>query len=125
MDEIVDHQKSKAAVSKEDGWQTTWGGERRRKTTTKGWDFFNQWKDGNITWTPLKDIKESYMVETTEYAGQRRIHDEPAFAWWVPVVLKKRKAILSKVKSKYCWETTHKHSIEVPRSVKQAKEIDQ
>ena len=124
MDEIVDHRKSKAAVSKEDGWQTTSGGQRRRKTTTKGWEFLIRWKDGNITWTPLKDIKESYMVETAEYAVQRRIHDEPAFAWWVPTVLKKRKAILSKVKSKY-WETTHKYGIEVPRSVKQAKEIDQ
>ena len=39
-------------------------------------------------------------------------------------VLKKQKAILSKVKSKY-WEITHKYGIEVPRSVKQAKEIDQ
>ncbi len=63
------------------------------------------------------------MVQTAEYAVQNNLHEEPAFAWWVPAVIKKRKTILSKVKSKY-WQKTHKYGIEVPKSIKQAKELD-
>ena len=48
---------------------------------------------------------------------------EPAFAWWVPYVLKKRNCILAKIKSKY-WNQTHKYGIEIPKSVKRAKYID-
>ena len=38
-------------------------------------------------------------------------------------MLKKRIAIISKVKSKY-WERTHKYGIRVPKNVKEAKRID-
>ena len=71
----------------------------------------------------MKDMKESYPIETAEYAIQARIHEDPAFAWWVPHVIKKRKAIISKVKSKY-WTKTHKYGIRIPKTVKQAKAID-
>jgi hypothetical protein len=68
-------------------------------------------------------MKESCMVQT-EYAVQNQLHEEAAFAWWVPaVIIKKRKTILSKVKSKY-WQKTHKYGIEVPKNIKQAKELD-
>jgi len=72
---------------------------------------------------PLKDMKESYPVETAEYAVQAKISEQPVFKWWVHKVLKKRKAILSKVKSKY-WQTTHKYGIKIPKSVKQALTFD-
>ena len=49
--------------------------------------------------------------------------DEPAFAWWVNYVHKKRERILSKVKSKY-WVRTHKYGIRVPKIVQEAIEID-
>ena len=49
---------------------------------------------------------------------------EPAFAWWVPFVLKKRNRILAKVKSKY-WLRTHKFGIRIPKSVEEAKKIDE
>ena len=49
---------------------------------------------------------------------------EPAFAWWVPLVLKKRNWILVKVKSKY-WLRTHKFGIRIPKSVEEAKKIDE
>lgn len=51
------------------------------------------------------------------------IAHEPAFAWWVPHVLKKRKRIISKLKSKY-WERTHKYGVEIPKTVADAKRID-
>ena len=57
--------------------------------------------DGSTSWVPLKDLKESNPVETAEYAVANFIHEEPAFAWWVKDVLRKRDRILAKVKSRY------------------------
>ena len=51
------------------------------------------------------------------------IKDEPAFAWWVPYTLHKRKQIISKLKSKY-WSRTHKYGIQIPKSYAEAREID-
>ena len=50
-------------------------------------------------------------------------HD--AFAWcWVPYTLNKRQRILGKLQSKY-WQRTHKYGIRIPKSAKEAKEIDE
>jgi hypothetical protein len=59
----------------------------------------------------------------TDYATINNIADEPAFAWWVPFVRKKRASILSKLKSKY-WQRTHKYGIRIPKSVQEAYDID-
>ena len=48
---------------------------------------------------------------------------EPAFAWWVPYMLKKRNRIIAKVKSKY-WIQTHKFGVRTLKSVQEAKELD-
>ena len=73
---------------------------------------------------PLKDMKESYPVQVAKYCVQSRISSEPEFAWWVPYVLKKRNRIIVKVKSEY-WIRTHKFGIWVPKSVQEAKRIDE
>jgi hypothetical protein len=50
--------------------------------------------------------------------------EEPAFAWcWVRPVLRRRDHILKKVKSR-CWAKTHKHGIELPKSVAAPLAID-
>ena len=85
-------------------------GGRRKIETTKGWEILIQWKDGSTTWEKLKDIKGCYPVELAGYAVDKHIHDAPAFAWWVPHVIKKRNRIVSKVKTKY-WLRTHKFGI--------------
>ena len=92
--------------------------------TTKGWELLVEWKDSSTNWVSLKDIKESYPVEVAEFALATRISMEPAFAWWVPFVLKKRNRILAKVKSKY-WLRTHKFGIHIPKSVEEARKIDE
>ena len=63
-------------------------------------------------------------MRTAEYAIAAKIAMEPAFAWWVPYTLKKRNRIISKVKSKY-WLRTHKFGIQIPKSVEEAKCLDQ
>ena len=51
------------------------------------------------------------------------LQDEPEFAWWIPYNLKKRTAIIGKMKSSKHWERTHKYRVRVPRNVKEALDI--
>ena len=71
----------------------------------------------------MKNLKHAFPVELAEYAIRNKIQDEPAFAWRVPWTMKKRKMIISKLKSNY-WERTHKYGIRIPRNVKEAEQID-
>ena len=74
----------------------------------------------------LKDLKNSNPVEVAEYAVANRVQDEPAFAWWVKTVLRRRNRIISKVKKKYMyWRTTHKYGVRVPKSVQEALQLDE
>jgi len=98
---IVNHRKENNAIEKCDGWIITNSGTRRRKITTKGWSFeVLEWDDGTTSWVTLRDMKESQPIETAEYCAFNQLVDEPAMAWWVPFTLKKKKQIISKLKSK-------------------------
>jgi hypothetical protein len=54
------------------------------------------------------------------------IDHKPAFNWWVPHVLKKRDRIISAVakRSARYLKRTHKFGIEIPRTLKEALELD-
>ena len=110
-------------VKQQDTFITTRTGTKRRRETTIGWELLVQWKDGSTNWIALKDLKESYPVWVAKYSVGTRISMEPAFAWWVPYMLKKRNRIVAKVKSKY-WIRTHKFGVRIPKSVQEAKELD-
>ena len=71
----------------------------------------------------MADLKESYPVEVGEYAVAQNIDHEPAFAWWVPYVLKKRDRIIAAVNKRY-HKRTHKFGFAVPKTVARALEID-
>ena len=120
---ITDHRVLKDAIPKSQGTYVNPYGVRRRKTTTRGWELLVEWRDGSSDWVSLKDLKDSYPVELAIYAKERTIEDEPAFAWWVPYVLRKQQRILQKVKTKY-WARTHKYGIRIPKTIKEAIEID-
>jgi hypothetical protein len=123
LDEIIDHRTTRNAISKANGYYKTRQGIPRKKITTRGWEICVLWKDGSTNWVSLKDLKHSYPVELADYATINNIANEPAFAWWVPFVRKKRASILSKLKSKY-WQRTHKYGIRIPKSVQEAYDID-
>jgi Reverse transcriptase (RNA-dependent DNA polymerase) len=123
MSEIIDHKRDGAAVTKDDGMETTKDGLQRPRRTTKGWKLLVSWKGGTSSWVPLKDLKESHPVQVAEYALANKILEEPAFAWWGRHVLKKRDRIIKKVKSRY-WERSHKYGIRLPKSVKEALRFD-
>ena len=82
-----------------------------------------QWEDGRTNWVALEDVKHSYPVLVAEYAIANQIDEEPAFAWWIEKVIRKRNRILSKIKSNY-WQQMHKFGIRIPKSVEQAIAID-
>lgn len=86
MDEIIDHAKSKEALSIDD--TETNNGKPRR--TTKGWHLCVSWRDGTSSWHSLAELKEYYPVEIAEYAVNNKLTSEPAFKWWINYVLKKR-----------------------------------
>ena len=123
LNDVIDHRVDGTEIKEDSAFITSPNGGRRRKQTTKGWEILLQWKDGSTTWEPLKDVKESYPVQIAEYAHHRQIAHTPAFAWWVPFVLKKKERIISKVKSKY-WTRTHKFGIKIPKSVDEARRLD-
>ena len=80
------------------------------KMTTRRWELSLDWKDGATDWVTSNDLKVSYPVELAICATNRKIQDEPIFAWWVPFVLKKRRQIMQKIKSNN-WSRTNKYGI--------------
>ena len=98
-------------------------GKKRSRETTKGWEVCIQWKDGSSNWNQVKDVKESFLVQLSEYAVLNQIAYEPAFAWWIKKLLKKIDRIICKTARKY-WQKTHKYGLLIPHTVKEAIEID-
>jgi hypothetical protein len=80
FDAITDHRTDGSEIKQQDAFVHTRSGTQRRKETTRGWEILVQWKDGSTTWIALKDMKNSNPVQLAEYATQRRIAGEPAFA---------------------------------------------
>ena len=101
LSEIIDHHRLPSTISDDDAFYFSYTGIKRRKQTTRGWDVCVEWTDGSTQWIAMKDMKNSYPVQLAEYAVNHKIDTQPAFAWWVPHILKKRKQIIFKVKSKY------------------------
>ena len=122
IDEIIDHKSDQTAIQKEHGYYNV-GGTTRRKRTTRGWRLLVRWKDGTTSWGHLKDVKNSNPLELAEYAVANSISIEPAFAWWVPYMLRQRTRVIKALKKRY-FRTTHKFGIELPKTVKEAFDID-
>ena len=124
IDEIIDHRVNKDAITKDKATYTTKTGRTRKVRTTRGWELYVQWRDGSGDWVSLKDLKDSYPIELAQYAVDNNLQTEAAFAWWVPYVQRKRRLIIGKLKSKY-WQRTHKYGIRIPKSIEEAKAIDE
>ena len=68
-------------------------------------------------WECLADLKESYPVQVAEYTKNNGIDAMPAFAWWVPYILKKHSRIISAVNKEYA-KKTYKFGFEMPKTMK-------
>ena len=120
---IVDHMKLKEAVPTDSGFYYTSNGTKKRVITTKGWKLKVEWYDGSSTWVPLAELKEANPVETAEYAVKEKIDSEPAFAWWVQHVLRKRDRFIKQVQHRVPRKAV-KFGVKVPASVKEALLFD-
>ena len=69
------------------------------RQTTEGWDMLVIWRRGNQQWIPLRLLKQSRPVDVAEFAQSYGIESEPAFQWWVPYTLRKKKAIILSINS--------------------------
>ena len=107
MKEILDHRKTAAAVAPDDGFVTSKNGQRHRQMTIAGWELKVRYRDGSTAWVPLKDLKVMNPAEVAKYTVVKKIDDQPAFAWWVHHVFKKRDQIIKKVKSQYRNQAPH------------------
>ena len=123
LEEITGHRMTDEALTGEDCFYTTKNGMKVPKRTTKGHEFQAKYKGGETEWLPVKLVKDSDPIAAAEFAKANALDQLPAFNWWVDRVLKKTKAIISKVKSRY-WKTTHKYGIKLPHSVQEALQID-
>ncbi len=126
LEEIVDYRCLPAAMKLTDQKIVHADGKTYLKHSTIGWQFCCQWKDGSMSQENLVDLNESHPIETAEYAKILGIDHEPAFNWWVPHVHRKRDCIISLVRKHSPWylKRTHKFGIEVPKTIKEALELD-
>jgi hypothetical protein len=122
--DIVDHRKDESAVDKENGVTIGKGGKEHPKITTKGWALEVEWRDGTSSWIELKDLKASNPVMVAEYAIANKISEEPAFKWWVRDVLKRRDRCILKVETRKLFKPNMKYGVQIPRTMKEALEID-
>jgi hypothetical protein len=69
MEAITNYQKDDTVtVPKTDKYLTTPSGQKRMRKTTVGWSLLAKWADGTESWIPLKDLKESHLIKTTNFA---------------------------------------------------------
>jgi hypothetical protein len=53
---IVDPKSDGSAVKADDDYIVSTNGDKTRRLTTKGWKLLVAWKDGSVSWEPLKDM---------------------------------------------------------------------
>lgn len=108
LQEIIDHKQDNSALTIDNGYiQTANGNKVPTKQTTRGWKLLCQRRDGTSSWVPLVELKDSNPVESAEYAiAANKIHEEAAFKWWVPAVIRQCHQIIAKLKWQY-WRVTH------------------
>ena len=88
LKEITDHKCDNSALPISDGM--VWNSSRtlKPKVTMQGWHLLVQWHDGSTSWEKLSDLKASNPVKVAEYAVANHLSEEPAFKWWVSLVIK-------------------------------------
>ena len=105
-------------------WRVDGSEEKEKgKKTTKGHQLHVAWRDGTESWIPLKDMKESYPIETAEFAVQSGIHELPAYQWWIPHAMRKKDQIISATVHRMV-KKSFKYGHQVPSSVEEAYLLD-
>ena len=123
LEGIIGHRKNQDAIDIKNGFIIN-GDSRRRIITTRGWDLLILWQDGSESWMPMHAIKSSNPVDVAEYASANDLGNEPAFAWWIPEILRKRNRIISKLRTNRKVRKNIKFGVEIPVDIEQARHFD-
>ena len=124
LSDILAFDKDEAvAVQMKDKYVYTKSGQKRLRTSTRGWKLLVSWKNGTEEWIPLSTMKTSNPIEVAEFAIANSIDKEPAFCFWIPYTLRKRDRIIAGVNARV-QRVTHKYGVELPRSIKEALALD-
>ena len=123
LDQVKIHRNTDESIENSDGYTKDSKGRRSRKITTKGYDFLTKFMNSSESWIPLADLKEYNPLEIAEYAISNKLEKEPAFAWWVPHVIKKQNKIISALASRVQINNM-KYGMRIPTSITEAYEID-
>ena len=89
IDMIIYVRENDKYVKDEDAFDISSNGMKRQKANTQGWEVCIKWKYESTTCNTLKDINDPFPVELADYVVENRMAFKPAFAWWVPYILKK------------------------------------
>ena len=81
MEDIIEFRTNDDALTDDEESTVLLNGKQHPIATTKGWSFLVQWKRGEATWVPLKDLKKSNPIELAEFAVSRKLDKKPAFRW--------------------------------------------
>ena len=90
--------------------------------TTVVWKFHFKWKDGTVTWTTMKDLNDSNLIEIVEYVKDQGIQYEPSFSWWVPFTPCKRDGMIVAVNYRVR-KSFYKYGIQISTYVEETKRI--
>ena len=72
------HKRDYSAIKKVDGFIKSINGNLDRKKTTRGWKLLVERKEGSVDWVTLKELKQSNLVEFSEYDAANYISDKTA-----------------------------------------------
>lgn len=86
LGEITDHHSHNTAIHHEDKF--IMHGNKIPCRTTQGWYLLVTWCDSS-SWEPLCNRKDSHPIEVAQYTVANKLLEEAAYAWWVPLTLKK------------------------------------
>ena len=67
LEGVVGHRRDKTPLTNEERYFFDKKGERHEVATAKEWDLQVKFKDGTVTWKPLKLMKESNRIEVASY----------------------------------------------------------
>ena len=70
---------------------------KRGCLSTKGHQLHVEWKDGTVEWIPLKDMKESFPVETAEFLIIYMINQHMLGGYPIPSKRELRSSVLSDI----------------------------
>ena len=123
LDAIVDFRKDRNGVDKASMNLFTKSGQQCLRHVFSGWSVLILRKNGEEELIPPNRLKQSLLLETSKFTVARVINNTPSSKWWASCAISRRDSIVAGV-NKRVRRVTHKHGVELPTSVAQAKKSE-